>query len=86
MNLEVLFWKEMANDPAVARNFNPSNLTLMKEGKAPIAPQSQHNGNNKRYELDHNIEIRDGGTIYNLDNIIIRTPKNHAEKTSSRGK
>lgn len=30
------FWKEMANDPAVARNFGQSNLTLMKDGKAPM--------------------------------------------------
>ena len=80
------FWKEMANDPAVAQNFNPQNLALMRQGNAPIAPKSQYNGNNKRYELDHNIEIRDGGTIYNLDNIIIRTPKDHADKTSKRGK
>lgn len=80
------FWKEMANDPAVAQNFNPQNLALMRQGNAPIALKSQYNGNNKRYELDHNIEIRDGGTIYNLDNIIIRTPKDHADKTSKRGK
>ncbi|WP_259772335.1 HNH/ENDO VII family nuclease [Moraxella cuniculi] len=80
------FWKEMASDPAVAQNFDRSNLALMRQGKAPIAPKSQHNGDNKRYELDHNIEIRDGGTIYNLDNIIIRTPKDHKEKTSKRGR
>ncbi|WP_367181096.1 hypothetical protein [uncultured Psychrobacter sp.] len=30
-----------------------------------------------------NIEIRDGGTVYNLDNIIIRTPKDHIDKTKS---
>ena len=80
------FWIEMANDPAVARNFKSDNLSLMKQGKAPYAPQSQHNGGNKKYELDHNIEIRDGGAVYNLDNIIIRTPKDHVQKTGNRGR
>lgn len=77
------FWKEMANDPAVANNFSNTNLTRMKQGFAPFAPQSQHNGGNKKYELNHNIEIRDGGTIYNLDNII-RTPQDHVQKTNNR--
>lgn len=33
------------------------------------------------YELDHNIEIQDGGAVYNLDNIIIRILLDHAQKT-----
>lgn len=78
------FWKEMANDPAVARNFRQSNLTLMKDGKAPYAPKTEQVGKRQLYELDHNIEIRDGGAVYNLDNIIIRTPKDHIDKTSNR--
>lgn len=78
------FWKEMANDLAVAKNFNSANITRMKQGLAPITPTSQHNGDNKSYELDHNIEIQDGGTIYNLDNIIIRTPLDHAKKNTTK--
>ncbi|MBQ9600601.1 MAG: VENN motif pre-toxin domain-containing protein, partial [Neisseriaceae bacterium] len=78
------FWKLMADDPAVAKNFNSSNLKRMKQGYAPFAPKNQHNGQNKKYELDHNIEIRDGGSVYNLDNIIIRTPLDHANKTRNR--
>lgn len=74
----------MANDPAVARNFGQSNLTLMKDGKASYAPKTEQVGKRQLYELDHNIEIRDGGAVYNLDNIIIRTPKDHTDKTSNR--
>lgn len=78
------FWKEMANDPAVARNFNNANIASMKKGNAPFAPDNQHNGGNARYELDHDNEIQDGGTIYNMDNIIIRTPLDHARKTREK--
>lgn len=42
------FWKEMANDPAVARNFNADNLDKMKKGEAPFAPTSQHNGKKQK--------------------------------------
>ncbi|MPX67913.1 hypothetical protein ABZS47_06680 [Moraxella catarrhalis] len=78
------FWKEMANDPAVAQNFNPQNLALMRQGNAPYAIPTQQVGERKVYELDHNIEIQHGGTIYNLDNIIIRTPKDHINKGAGR--
>lgn len=74
----------MAKDPSVAKNFNSANLTLMKQGNAPYAVPSQQRGERKTYELDHNIEIRDGGHVYNLDNIIIRTPLNHINKTNNR--
>lgn len=77
------FWKLMANDPAVAQNFSPSNLALMRKGNAPYAIPSQQVGKRQVYELDHNVEIQNGGTVYNLDNIIIRTPNNHINKNST---
>ena len=78
------FWKEMSSDPVVRQQFSPSSQALMKNGNAPYAIPSQSRGNRKVYELDHHKEIRDGGSVYDLDNIIIRTPNNHVNKTNNR--
>ena len=78
------FWKEVANDPVLSKQFNKNNLSRMKEGLAPIAPKSEQVGGRKSFELDHNHEIRDGGLVYDLANIIIRTPKDHINKTNDR--
>jgi len=54
----------------------------MKDGKAPYANLDEQVGKRRVYELDHNVEIQNGGNIYDLNNIIIRTPYNHIKKTS----
>lgn len=56
----------------------------MKQGNAPYAIGSQQRGGRQVYELDHHTEIRDGGSVYRLDNIVIRTPVNHINKTNNR--
>lgn len=71
------FWTEVGNDPALSKQFNPGNRALMKRGNAPFAIPVQQVGGRATYELDHNIEIQHGGSVYDMDNIIIRTPENH---------
>ena len=70
-------WKEVAKDPALSRKFGDKNLVEMQKGHAPFSPRSQQVGGRKRYELDHNQEIKDGGNVYDMNNIIFRTPLNH---------
>ena len=75
------FWKEVALDPVLSKQFPPGARTLMKDGKAPYANLNEQVGKRGVYELDHNIEIQNGGNIYDLNNIIVRTPNNHIKKT-----
>jgi len=49
----------------------------MTNGQAPFASPSQTVGGRERYELDHNQELQNGGNVYDMNNIVIRTPLNH---------
>ena len=79
-------WKDIGNDPVLSKNFSKSNQQLMQQGKAPFALPSQHRGERKRYELDHSKEIQDGGSVYDLSNIRIKTPAAHVQKITRKFK
>lgn len=49
----------------------------MSQGLAPFVVPNQRLEKNRRYELDHNQPVAKGGNIYDLNNIIVRTPLNH---------
>ncbi|HEB2441875.1 hypothetical protein CN335_08340 [Bacillus thuringiensis] len=70
------FWKTLANS-SYAKEFNPMNIKLMKKGKAPYSPRTEHYGNHNKYILHHKQPIDKGGDVYNLDNLIIVSPKMH---------
>ncbi|HDR8155190.1 TPA: WXG100 family type VII secretion target [Bacillus cereus] len=70
------FWKTLA-DSSYAKEFNSMNIKLMKKGKAPYSPRTEHYGNHNKYILHHKQPIDKGGDVYNLDNLIIVSPKMH---------
>ncbi|ATZ13315.1 RHS domain-containing protein [Erwinia amylovora] len=72
-------WKEVGNDSHLSQQFRPSNITRMKSGKAPISHNSQWNGKNKSYVLHHRTPIQHGGGIYDVDNLIVVTPRYHLD-------
>ncbi len=74
------FWKEVADDPVLSQEFAPQSLGRMRNGNAPFAHEQQQVGGRQVYELDHMQEIQDGGNVYDMNNIIIRTPYNHINK------
>ncbi len=78
------FWKEVANDPVLSKDFNPQSLGRMKKGMAPYVDPSESVGGRRVYELDHMQEIQDDGNVYDMNNIIIRTPYNHIQKGKDR--
>ncbi len=80
--LREAFWEAAADDPVLSKQFDPRSLTLMKNGRAPYARLEQQVGGRAKYELDHNQPISNGGNVYDLNNIIIRTPLNHIKKGS----
>jgi hypothetical protein len=77
------FWRAAGDDPALASQFSQSNVTLMQSGRAPIAPSSQHFGGRTRYELHHVTPVSRGGAEFDLNNIVVVTPRYHQDVLST---
>lgn len=73
------FWKTVADDPDLASQFRPQNIGRMKDGKAPRVSSTQNLGEQKSYILHHKTPINQGGSVYDMDNLYIITPKFHKE-------
>jgi hypothetical protein len=73
------FWKAIAADPVLRKSFTKSDLTQMSKGFSPFADMEQQVGGQGRYELHHIQPIYSGGAVYDMDNIIVVTPRYHQE-------
>ncbi|WP_256726012.1 putative T7SS-secreted protein [Streptomyces sp. IMTB 2501] len=73
------FWEEVSKHPELANQFSQSAQTAMSDGKAPFTVTGQQAGGRGRYELHHVQPIQRGGGVYDLDNIIVVTPRYHKE-------
>ncbi len=73
------FWKEIASDPELSKQFNNDDIELMKHGYAPIVRFKDRVGKRMKIELHHKVEIYKGGDVYNVDNLNALTPKRHIE-------
>jgi hypothetical protein len=74
------FWKEVANDPVLSKNFSNNDLYAMKtRGTAPVVEFEQQLGKIDSYILHHEQPIHAGGGLYNIDNLKIVTPRYHKE-------
>lgn len=80
-------WKEIGNSK-YAKEFRSSSQQDMKKGWAPFAPKQQKHGGlyGGRYSIDHEIELQDGGYLYDMDNMTIRSPASHNTKTQEEKK
>ena len=78
------FWQAIASDRNLSQQFRRGNRSLMSTGKAPVAPKSQQVGGQVTYQLHHVQPIHAGGGVYNLDNIVIVTPRYHQEMLEPR--
>lgn len=72
------FWKEVANS-SYASEFSTRNITRMSKGLAPKVAKSQQYGKLSSYVLHHKTPIHAGGGVYDLDNLVIVTPRMHQE-------
>lgn len=73
------FWKAVANDSELSKQFDPSILETMKKGRAPIARDGEQVGKRVKIELHHKVYIAFGGKIYDFDNLSAMTPKRHVD-------
>jgi hypothetical protein len=68
------------NDPF----FDKENIARMKAGLNPLSPQAGRVGRRASMEMDHLIERRDGGAVYDAKNLTVRTPLSHIKKLKRR--
>ena len=80
-------WKSVAADPILSGRFTPLNLNSMRRGYAPYAPLDQRVGGRLGLEIHHIQFISNGGAVYDVDNLLIMSPKRHINLHSgvSRG-
>jgi hypothetical protein len=73
------FWRAVAADAELNKQFSKSNLVKMREGVAPFAPPSEQVGGSMKFEIHHEDEIAKGGDVYGMDRLRILTPMQHIE-------
>ncbi|MBC3272895.1 S-type pyocin domain-containing protein [Pseudomonas sp. SWRI81] len=73
------FWKTVAADELLRRQFGKVDLQQMANGAAPYADPLETVGGREKFEIHHNHRIADGGEVYDLENLRILTPKAHIE-------
>lgn len=72
------FWKA-TSETRYAGEFSDVNQALMAKGNAPFVLESQSYGGHKVYELHHITPIGQGGSVYDMSNIMITTPRFHLD-------
>lgn len=77
-------WKAVANDSEISQQFSQRNLQLMKAGNAPHPKLEDQVGQRTKFEIHHKEEIANGGSVYDVDNLVIMTPKQHIEHHRNR--
>ena len=78
------FWVEVSKDSGLAKQFNPANIKRIQKGHAPRARMADTVGGRRSFELHHLNEVRGGGSVYDVDNMHVNTPKNHIRIHSGR--
>jgi hypothetical protein len=76
-DLRKAFWKAVAADSELAAGFSKTNVDFMKKGEAPIPQRSQHHKGHDVFVLHHIVPIEYGGAVYDLDNLIVVSPRTH---------
>lgn len=76
--MRAAIWKAIAKDPELSKNFAEVSLDRMRQGGAPYADVGKVGGK-KVLELHHIHPIAEGGAVYDLDNLVIMTPRAHID-------
>ncbi|TWR93093.1 S-type Pyocin [Pseudomonas saxonica] len=72
-------WTEIYNDPELSGQFIVANRARMSSGKAAKTRKVDAVGGRSTFEIHHVRELAKGGDVYNIDNMLILTPKRHIE-------
>ena len=73
------FWVEITKDPVLSAQFIAPNRARMSIGKAAKTRKTDSVGKRTSFEIHHVHEVAKGGDIYNIENMLILTPKRHID-------
>lgn len=73
------FWRAVAMDEKLAKQFNEINLKHMLNGAAPYPDRRGQVGGRKKFEIHHKDEVAKGGAVYDMENLVILTAKRHID-------
>ncbi|WP_145520832.1 S-type pyocin domain-containing protein [Yersinia mollaretii] len=79
------FWAVVGHDPELSRQFKRHNIALMKKRFSPFTPASEKINGRDKFECHHVNTMKEGGAVYDMDNLRIATPKRYI-KIQSRNK
>jgi hypothetical protein len=68
------FWQAVADTPELAEQFSASNLARMRAGMPPLASLAEQYEEFTAFMIYHKIPVSDGGSLYDLSNMLIVTP------------
>ncbi|MDR6609363.1 hypothetical protein [Pseudomonas synxantha] len=71
------FWTAVAADPELTTQFISIDLDLMRKGNAPLASPRDRKGGRMKFEIHHMVEVAQGGAVYDMENIVVMTPRRH---------
>jgi hypothetical protein len=77
-------WKAVSNDASLVSQLSSANQLQVKRGKAPYPKKSDQAGGRDKFEIHHVEEISKGGAVYEIDNMVIMTPKQHIHHHSGK--
>lgn len=80
--MRAAIWRTVAADTDLNSGFSRASLAQMSQGSAPFAPRTfQTNGSDAgmRFNLHHIEPISLGGSVFDLSNLQIVSPKVHYE-------
>ncbi|WP_238558373.1 S-type pyocin domain-containing protein [Pseudomonas syringae] len=84
--LREAIWLEVSKDPELSRHLGKASLREVSEKRAPYVPAEHQIGKRMKYEIHHKHWINEGGAVYDLDNLVIMTPKDHIQTHRKQNK
>ncbi|UZS73058.1 S-type pyocin domain-containing protein [Pseudomonas syringae] len=75
--LREAIWLEVSQDPELSRQLGELSRIEVSDKRAPLVRAADRVGKRVKYEIHHKHWISEGGAVYDLDNLVIMTPKDH---------
>ena len=75
--LREAIWKEIVADEIFRMHLSRVDIQSMENGTAPYSRKEGRVGKRIKLEIHHKHEIAEGGAVYDLDNLVLMTPKVH---------
>lgn len=79
-DLRSAIWENIGSNPDLTAGFSRQNIAQMQNGFAPFAPSEYLNESGafgQSFNLHHEVPISEGGSVYDLSNLQIVSPRTH---------